>query len=609
MDARTVTPRAARDVLKDPVVAARIGRLIDAGATGVADFLLTNADHSEGSAAPSSPLASATASSPSDTHVPHLTHVAHELRPLPWRHWIMNLLLISHYINEAGRSLMGGLDLVALVQPLLYSPPTLCRWFCCCGRRGGLPPYRRLYNSFVRWDEKDSVLVGTPKGSGEFSFLRQTQLYHSVFFFALFMVDAIVILAFPGDGARPSSYVLASGVNIADLGAGIWGLICGFITLILVFIGLVATSPPIDGARPGSLPLLLPRLLQASAPQFMISYAWRGGMLPLARALGEVLPDSWVDVRSLISGQVITSETVRTAAHARVTVLLLTPEYLQSRNCAGELLAAVALRRNKGSPGACHKTVALLERKYLDVEATEGNATDEENDGAAAGSVGRTASAPRYVPAGALAPRLREARGLLEGAGYSVVPRNPPLDWVAIRAVLEEAGCDIVDNVDALFIHLQSHAVTTPDAADTAICRRWWAQYASSVVSSGAAASVSSDVRVPWNVLGSEKQRARRALPQPLCSRLGRALCKRRPHTRIGPCRWREASITTGMGGAWISADGVEPPQPHADITFRLVMGVYIAIGIIEVAGVVFGSFATEDDAESSAAVRLALFF
>ena len=49
----------------------------------------------------------------------------------------------------------------------------------------------------------------------------------------------------------------------------------------------------------GSLPTLLPVLLEPTVPRFMVSYSWVGPLTKTARTLARVLPDCWLDTRQV----------------------------------------------------------------------------------------------------------------------------------------------------------------------------------------------------------------------------------------------------------------------------------------------------------------------
>jgi TIR domain len=95
----------------------------------------------------------------------------------------------------------------------------------------------------------------------------------------------------------------------------------------------------------GSLPMLLPLLLQPTIPRFMISYSWFGGFKITARTLARCLPNCWLDTRQLVSGDHIPTETTSVAAHCFCLIVLLTPAYLTSANCAAEICSAIFYRQ------------------------------------------------------------------------------------------------------------------------------------------------------------------------------------------------------------------------------------------------------------------------
>ena len=71
------------------------------------------------------------------------------------------------------------------------------------------------------------------------------------------------------------------------------------------------------GMREGSLPSLLPLVLQTSNKQFMSSYAWSSKYLSIVRSLSEILVDCWLDVKELAPGDRVTQEIANAAASVR----------------------------------------------------------------------------------------------------------------------------------------------------------------------------------------------------------------------------------------------------------------------------------------------------
>ena len=106
----------------------------------------------------------------------------------------------------------------------------------------------------------------------------------------------------------------------------------------------------------GSLPTLLPVLLDPTVPRFMVSYSWVGGFQTTARTLARALPECWLDTRQLLSGDHIPTETTTIAAHTSCLILFLTPSYLLSPNCCAEIVAALLFRTSK-----LHVTVAVMD--------------------------------------------------------------------------------------------------------------------------------------------------------------------------------------------------------------------------------------------------------
>ena len=530
-----------------------VARLIDAGAVGLADTLVSKLLYSNNNAN----IRISSTSTAADTEKVGTSHpmelVKQELVPITWLMWFMNLFCFSLYINEPGSPIVAGVDLTSFVHRCCFRsaaarkvPPHsngyLNQRVYGCFRRENLPFFYRIHNSYVTWNAKRRVLIGTLPTSDEFGFLKRTVLQH-LFICGLisFLLMIFTGIVFPGIyGFSPQHIHITQSFDmyvLADVVYGIYGTLIP-IVLVSLFI-LLVTGPTLLGSRTGSLPSLMPHLLQATAPEFMISYAWTGGMSQLARALGESLPGCWLDVRSLGGGQLVSKETFAAAATARVTILLLTPQYLRSRNCAGEFLAVISRRQHKG-PHRCHKTVVLIENELL--------------------------QGPDGI--GAVDPKVQEYREILERSGYAVTPSNPEINWKDVAAILREIGCVVVHTVDDLLSHLQSHGCRATTHEDRTLCLHWWTKYGTS-----AATGKTADLRVPWNILGSKAQYGKRRLVPGICERWRRACLRRRPYKHTNLLRWEENSVTTGIHGAWIRYDAATKPQPHADITPQFILG------------------------------------
>lgn len=585
-----------------------LSRLVEAGASGLADFLVGKVvkeykDAVSTSSVPgtiSESVKVTTLSTTSttgttatlDARTRHLNHINQELQPIPWSHWLVNVLLICRYINEEGGTLfLGGLDLTKLSHKIMD--------YLCCGsrrRQRYFPMYKRIHNSFVIWNPVQRQLIGSDGTNGEFGFIKQSALAYGALYSGVMVLLAVTTFIYKDHYLYGiHEYISESNINLMlSIYVGyilIFFLCASYLSYIAV---MLVAGPIVVGSRVGSLPTLMPYLLQASAPEFFISYSWgeEGRMTSLARALGEILPNSWIDVRSLVSGQKVEGETVASAARSRVTVLLITPEYLRSRNCTGELYAAMTKRKHKGR-GKYHKTIALIEKRFLqgvkpihtpidvDISASKVSSTST-------GSISKDADNTI----------IEEARSLLERKGYTVVQNEPDINWHSIKTIFEESGCNVVTSVDDLLSTIQNTTIRTT-GEDTAICMRWWAQYPSGI---NAATNQNMRLRVPWNLSGSTEQVQNkiRKFGQTFGAFIFRLFCLRRPYKYTGLFAWKEQSITTGMGGAWISFDGSSEPKPHVDFTPRATLDVVffltVVLFITILFVVVFGDFQTPDD-------------
>ena len=104
---------------------------------------------------------------------------------------------------------------------------------------------------------------------------------------------------------------------------------------------------PYSGTGKGDLPSVMPLILDAhNTPFAMVSYAW-GDPSPYAdtaRALAAALPNAWVDVHMMCSGSPIPVITAEVARITHMLVLVITPDYLHSKNCVIELVSALLHR-------------------------------------------------------------------------------------------------------------------------------------------------------------------------------------------------------------------------------------------------------------------------
>jgi hypothetical protein len=174
----------------------------------------------------------------------------------------------------------------------------------------------------------------------------------------------------PQEAARNSTYLLRWALDLIVLLVRSMSeqrpSYMGF-ALVMLFVSIIATMAfalrvleklpivlPYSGTGEGDLPAVMPLLLDVkNTPFAMVSYAWGTddssttdkAMPSLARALAAALPNCWSDVHMLSSGSVIPSVTSHVARTAHLLVLVITPSYLRSRNCAIELVAALLHRR------------------------------------------------------------------------------------------------------------------------------------------------------------------------------------------------------------------------------------------------------------------------
>lgn len=485
--------------------------------------------------------------------------VKRELVPLTWTLWLINILSISFYMNETGKHYLFGMDLTLLVHRyfsllrLLFgctgiassSTRKASKQRTCCGcRRIHFPIFHRLHNSYVAWHPTDRILMGTTPTKDEFGFLKISLLQHLI----LFAVPSLLVMVFTGIvfkdtyGWAPQHVRISEYFDTYNAAQGLYVVYGVYMPGILIALFcLLMLGPTLVGTRKGSLPTLITHLFHPSAPEYMISYNWAGGPVQLARSLGEILPNAWLDVRNLVGGQVVSNEIYSNAANARVLIVLLSPQYLRSRNCAIELFAVVSRRQHKGSH-RCHQTIVLIEQDYLD-----------ETDSSITG-----------------------------------------INWKAISSILTEIGCTVVPSVDDLLMHLQSHACRSLTQEDTFICLQWWTTYGKSTSygSANGAQSTKIDFRVPWNIFGTAAYQGKRRFSAAICSRWFRACFRRRTFKQTGYLSWEENSITTGIHGAWIPYDASKEPQQHADITTQFVLGILMAPLMLGVFSTLVSAFA-----------------
>ena len=372
-------------------------------------------------------------------------------------------------------------------------------------------------------------LRGTPSSDDELGTLKVT--------FALLALWAIADAAFvfgmeivgdvPGVSFRPPAvWRLQWGSGFSWLAWSTFGVVIfAMLYICHVIAGLTLYPVRLAGTRPSSLPTLMSLLVRASAPQFMISYAWGGrseqSLKGLALGLAEALPDCWIDVRRLVSGQHVRDEVCAPAEHARVLVVLMNEAYVKSENCCIELLAALTKRTEN-----IHRTVILIEAE-------------------------------------------NEVRGW-----------SP--NWEGISASLQKAGKGVcvVRSVEDLLTWLDLHACrhrgsgAKEEQEERAATLAWFAKYYSEVAEAVASAQ---DQRLPWNFFSkptdwafwpragkttTHKMKEMKTFSlflEPttyLAAFCAATFCCRRPS---------RFDTTTGLGGCYIAANAATPFQPHAE--------------------------------------------
>jgi len=177
------------------------------------------------------------------------------------------------------------------------------------------------------------------------------------------------------------------------------------------------------GLEQGPLPSLMPLILEASEPQFMISYAWGSRYLHIARQLSAVLPQCWIDTNRLAPGDSIPVETVTGARQARVMVIFVTCEYIRSANCLPEICTAIRYRRWP------QITIALVDDGACNCKAPGG------------------------------CPFVRERQG---DRVCELLRRSDPCSVVTVR------------NVPQLLRYLDEHVLRCTTTDDISTCVHWW---------------------------------------------------------------------------------------------------------------------------------------
>ena len=168
-----------------------------------------------------------------------------------------------------------------------------------------------------------------------------------------------------GAPAQGASYMLSWALDVLVLlmramtqqrpsymGFGVVAIFIAFIAAIAFALTVLDRLPvvlPYSGTGKGDLPSVMPLIADVrNTPFAMVSYAW-GSPSPspyaeTARALAAALPNAWVDVHMMSSGSSVPQLTAEVAKSAHLLVLVLTRDYLHSKNCAIELTAALLHR-------------------------------------------------------------------------------------------------------------------------------------------------------------------------------------------------------------------------------------------------------------------------
>lgn len=419
-------------------------------------------------------------------HGKQLEEVSLNMLPIRAHQIIFNWMTLGHYLNDEfsvsgafGASIQRRAEasergdwLTRFVHFIVFS--SIFQRLSC----GLVPRYRRLHNSYVHWDGVKRQLFGSAGRGCEFDHMRATTRPVSVILAAisLFMILSARQLGTTAPRGYGHDLALLPQHLVWLIEAvfveGMLGSVCFVILLWLQRRNLL-----LIGSREGVLPSLLLHLFQAHASQHMLSYSWGApGHVALARGLAAVLPDCWIDVKNLVSGQQIRVETMRCAQHARVLVILLSYQYTTSLSCANELYAAVLHRRMVGD-SACHKTIVLMDKQLLAERNTE--------------------------------------------------TQHATIDWVKVEDLLRKAGCDIVRSVDELIVALDERGVRARTEQDRQQTLSWWLRYGASAASPDQKHS-----RVAWNLLDYSKRRARR-VQVGFISRFWYACCRRRPAASV----------------------------------------------------------------------------
>lgn len=482
----------------------------------------------------------------------------HSLRPLPWTHFWCNALTMGLLIGDDSR--------------------VNCCLKCCCHC---FPRYQRLSNSYVRWVEgppggtEGGYLCGSSGRGGDHDFLKETMratVLAWVVLFVVFLLTPIVIpipyiQAVPTPAVLPWTRMLYVVLTVQSI-------------ILLYLLYLQSRSPSLVGGRKGDFPVLLDVLFRAEAPQFMISYAWGSKYRGLARSLGEVLPDAWVDATSLLTGHFLSVETMNAVSHARVLILLLTPEAINSRNCVAELYAALLNRSQRGT-GARYRTIALVDES-LTTRLSSSSAVIVQNS-------------PRSVKANPSAFATFPVQTPDPGSPPQVLPPSPQ-GWSTIVRVLDAMKVIVVRSVPALIEEVEQRGNRYKDERDIARTYHWYLAYGKHLRTEEkmGRGGPKSYPRIPFNFGGTQKGLG---CSLGCCRRRCCCCCYGTPppvddqalHNQsafswcVAACCYcpRTPRVTFGVGQQSITVDGSAGPMPHSAFTPQQKVIALMLLGVI----------------------------
>ena len=293
----------------------------------------------------------------------------------------------KHFLGAFCANHYTGLSPVTIDGPAFYVPPT----FDLCPP---LTPYLVAYSAALSYldawfsgaifkrmgaivvNGRQIVPVLCPDGSCEF---RTPQVYTARWFgpreqasafmlkriavlsFGLFLIicGAWVALLLPVPTNPNKTFVLWLAAYMKMVGeetlngeALFSGTFLMFMTVVFVWGLLVvlltskSSSSASLGLRSDDFPSVLRLLVHLDHPRLMVSYAWASAAAcKAARSLAFALPDTWVDVKCLSSGSLISEVTRDVAVHAEALVIFLNAEYLKSEACMVEFGAAILARK------------------------------------------------------------------------------------------------------------------------------------------------------------------------------------------------------------------------------------------------------------------------